>query len=253
MISRFFIELAYHGKNYAGFQKQSNANTVQAEVEKALATYFKSPFHLTGSSRTDAGVHALQNFFHFDAHLRKEISYLEKSVYHLNAILPPDIVIRKLINMPPGYHCRFDAHSRAYEYTLYQVKNPFLNDRAYYYPYYVNFDLLYEAAQIVQNHNNFQSFSKARAQVKNYQCKIFKSHWVRQQHTITYQVTANRFLRGMVKGLVGTMLLVGREKISLAEFENIIISLDPRYANFAVPAHALTLKTVHFNTDLLRT
>ena len=151
-MARYFIEVAYRGTAYAGFQVQDNANTIQAEVEKALLTYFRIPLALTGSSRTDAGVHALQNFFHFDADTKLEAATVIKAIYHLNAILPLDIVIKNIKQVTDTAHCRFDATSRSYAYSIYNHKNPFLFDSSYYYPYHLNLEALQEAAALLLAH-----------------------------------------------------------------------------------------------------
>src|SRR6185437_1337796 len=223
---RYFIETSYKGTAYSGFQAQKNANTIQAEIEKSLSIYFKHAFQLTGSSRTDAGVHALQNFFHFDAANplindvterkdKTENFQLEKSVYHLNAILPNDIVIKKIFQVSENAHCRFDAVSREYKYFIYKNKNPFLEGWAYYFPYQIDLEKLKKCAEVIYLNNDFTSFSKKNTQVKNFICDIKKSEWILENDTLVYHVEANRFLRGMVKGLVGTMLKVGRGVISL--------------------------------------
>ena len=152
---RYFIEVSYKGTLYAGFQAQQNANTIQDEIEKALAVYFKQSFSLTGSSRTDAGVHALQNFFHFDFEFA-EIPNLDKVAYHLNAILPPDIVIKNIFAVKDDAHSRFDAKYRTYEYTIYAHKDPFLSDYAYFYPYKIDIDLLNQAASGLKGMKNFE-------------------------------------------------------------------------------------------------
>ena len=242
-MSRYFIELSYHGKNYAGFQIQDNAHTVQAEVEKALEIFFKHKFELTGSSRTDTGVHALQNFFHFDTDVQIDL----KSVYNLNAILPPDIVIKRIYPVSGNAHCRFDALSREYKYFIYLQKNPFLEDRAYYFPYTLDIDLLKEAAAIVPQYNDFTSFSKRNTQVKTFNCQIQKSEWVRDGECLVYNAKANRFLRGMVRGLVGTMLQVGRGKLNIEDFKRIIEAKDCSKADFSVPGHGLFLIKVKFS------
>ncbi|RZM08470.1 MAG: tRNA pseudouridine synthase A, partial [Pedobacter sp.] len=196
---RYFIELAYKGTRYAGFQKQDNANTIQAELEKALSIYYKASFELTGSSRTDAGVHARQNFFHFDTASIGEAADLQKSVYHLNAILPTDIVVRRLFAVDEAAHCRFDAIFRRYEYRIYQEKDPFQQDTAYYYPYKLNKAILEETARELLMHHDFESFAKRNSQVFTHQCNIISSQWQFDADVIIYRVQANRFLRGMVK------------------------------------------------------
>ncbi|MEN9964342.1 MAG: tRNA pseudouridine(38-40) synthase TruA, partial [Bacteroidota bacterium] len=212
-MARYFIELSYLGENYSGFQIQDNANTVQSELEKALKIYFRIKVELTGSSRTDAGVNANMNFFHFDIELNDE--EVCKAIYPLNAILPNDISVNKIIRVGDDAHCRFDAISRTYKYRVYQEKNPFLQNRAYYYPYNLDTGYMNEAATILMGHTNFEAFSKKHVQVRDFRCKISESFWTRGEGSIVYQVTGNRFLRGMVRGLVGTMLKVGTGKISL--------------------------------------
>lgn len=238
---RYFIEVSYKGTNYSGFQIQQNANSVQAEIEKALKIFYKEDFKLTGSSRTDAGVHALQNFFHFDTE-----SELADASYHLNAILPADIVVKKIFLVKPDNHCRFNALSREYAYTIYQQKDPFLQDRAYFFPYEINIELMQEAANELMNHQDFAAFSKRNTQAKTTICTIFSSKWEEKENVLTYNVISNRFLRGMVRGMVGTMLQVGRRKISLDQFINIIQSKDCTKADFSVPPQGLFLLKVQF-------
>jgi tRNA pseudouridine38-40 synthase len=254
---RYFIETSYKGTAYSGFQVQQNSNTIQAEIEKALTVFFKQSFTLTGSSRTDAGVHALQNFFHFD--IEKELtsgsksgekssglSELEKSWYHLNAILPPDIVIKRIFRVEDNTHCRFDAVSREYQYFIYKSKDPFLKDRAYYFPYKTDIEKLRDCADIILLHKDFTSFSKKNTQVHNFICDIKHSEWKEDKNTLVYSVRSNRFLRGMVKALVGTMLRVATQKISMDEFKNIIESRDCTGADFSVPSHGLFLVKVTY-------
>jgi tRNA pseudouridine38-40 synthase len=237
---RYFLELSYKGANYAGFQVQKNANTVQAEVEKALQVYYRKSFVLTGSSRTDAGVHALQNFFHFD----NDVKISPKDTYNLNAILPPDIVIKKIFVVQDTAHCRFDAVSREYRYYIYTEKNPFIADRAYYFPYALNIELMQEAAGIVKHYTDFTSFSKRNTQVKTFECAVSKSQWFTEGECLVYNVEANRFLRGMVRALTATMLKIGRGKLTIADFKCIIEAKDCTAASFAVPAHGLFLQSV---------
>jgi tRNA pseudouridine38-40 synthase len=239
---RCFLELSYKGANYAGFQVQKNANTVQAEVEKALQVYYRKSFVLTGSSRTDAGVHALQNFFHFD----NDVNIDAKDIYNLNAILPSDIVVKRIFVVKDTAHCRFDAVSREYGYYVYSKKNPFIADRAYYFPYTLNIELMQEAAGIVKHYTDFTSFSKRNTQVKTFECAVSKSQWVTEGECLVYNVEANRFLRGMVRALTATMLKIGRDKLSIADFKRIIEAKDCTAASFAVPAHGLFLQSVKF-------
>jgi len=243
---RYFIEVGYNGKCYAGFQKQENANTIQAEIEKALTIFFRTGFNLTGSSRTDAGVHAVQNFFHFDSDCIPDLTDQLKYVYPLNAILPRDIVVKSIRAVNAEAHCRFEARSRTYEYSLYRDKDPFLGSTAFFYPFALNKNLLDEVACEIKLQHNFATFSKRRTQVHSYICRIDASKWFYRDAVLVYSITANRFLRGMVKGLVGTMLKVGREKISPAAFSSILQSADPSQADFSVPSHGLTLVSVEY-------
>lgn len=244
---RYFLEVAYDGTAYAGFQVQENANSIQAEAERALETYFRMPFQLTCSSRTDAGVHAEMNYFHFDVSEKWDVQHLDKSLYHLNAILPANIVFRRIFLVPDDFHCRFDALSRTYHYYLYRSKDPFRQGRAFFYPYTLQFELLQESAALVRGHHDFTSFSKRNTQVKHYECTLHESEWALDKNEgWVYRVKGNRFLRGMVRGLVGTMLRVGTGKIGLAEFEDILRAKDQSRVDFSVPAHGLYLKEVTF-------
>lgn len=245
---RYFIELAYKGTNYAGFQKQNNANTIQAELEKALSIYYRTNFELTGSSRTDAGVHARQNFFHFDTISFNDTIDFNKSVYHLNAILPADIVVKSIFKVGDQAHCRFDALFRRYEYRIYQQKDPFQLEYGYHYPYKLDKDILMETSRELLNHTDFESFAKRNSQVFTHNCTIISSNWQFNADCIIYSVQANRFLRGMVKGLVGTMLKAATKNHSVEHFRQIITSKNPSRAQFAVPSNGLTLIEVGFPT-----
>jgi tRNA pseudouridine38-40 synthase len=243
---RYFIEVYYKGTNYAGFQVQQNANSIQAEVTKALNIFFKLELELTGSSRTDTGVHALQNFFHFDTDGLPGGELLSERVYNLNAILPDDIVVKKIYKVPDDANCRFDAKSREYQYYIYQHKDPFLADRAFYYPYTLDMDKLNAAAAAILHYTDFTSFSKKNTQVKTFICAMLKSEWRNENGMIVYNVQGNRFLRGMVRGLVGTMLRVGTGKISVDEFITIIENKDSSKVDFSVPAQGLFLCNVFY-------
>lgn len=243
---RYFLELSYKGTAYSGFQVQENAHTIQGEVQKALQTLFRTPFELTGSSRTDAGVHARQNFFHFDT----DIEIHKRSLYNLNALVPEDIGIKALYPVPDTAHCRFDAISREYNYFIYREKDPFLLDRAWMYPYPVDMDILQQSARILGEYEDFTSFSKRNTQVKTFLCTIEKSEWRREGPVLVYRVKANRFLRGMVRGLVGTMLKAGRGQISLEDLRAVIEAKDCSRADFSTPPQGLFLNRVFYNNTL---
>lgn len=241
-MNRYFIELAYMGTGFSGFQIQENAPTIQLELQRAMETIFRTPFELTGSSRTDAGVHAYQNYFHFDTD--QELNTAR--VYNINALLPPSIVVKSLVLMHSEAHCRFDAVSRWYQYTVCREKDPFMQDRSYYYPYALDLIRLNEAAALLSTYQDFTSFSKRNSQVKTHICTIKRSFWEERGNCLVFNIEANRFLRGMVRGLTGTQLQVGRGKLGLEEFRGVIEAKDATEADFAVPGHGLSLCAVRF-------
>lgn len=244
---RYFIEVAYVGTRYSGFQVQQNANTIQAEVTRALKTFFNKEFELTGSSRTDAGVHALQNFFHFDA----DVEINRSVIYNLNAILPYDIVVKNIFETESNAHCRFDAIARTYHYYITRSKNPFYFERSYYYPFSVNTGLLHEMADAIIKLNDFASFSKKKTQVKSFTCNIKTSRWVIEDDIWKYEIKADRFLRGMVKGLTGTMLRLAKHNKSSKEFINIFEKRNSQSADFSVPSTGLFLTAVEFKENFV--
>jgi tRNA pseudouridine38-40 synthase len=245
---RYFIEVAYVGTRYSGFQVQLNSNTIQAEITRALKIYFGKEYQLTGSSRTDAGVHAFQNFFHFDADTLTKKSV----VYNLNAILPYDIVIKNIFETDANAHCRFDAIARAYHYQITRFKNPFCFQRAYYYPFAVNTDVLHEMAAALIHFTDFTSFSKKKTQVKSFACNIKSSRWIIEKNIWRYEITADRFLRGMVKGLVGTMLRLAKNNKDVSELKKILETRNHAAADFSVPSDGLYLTAVVFNNDVIK-
>ena len=239
---RYFLEVSYKGTAYSGFQVQANAGSIQEEIEKAFAVFFRKAVGMTGASRTDAGVHARQNYFHFDF----DDAVRDETVYRLNAILPGDICVRGIFPVPAGAHCRFDAESREYRYYIYGKKDPFMWDRAYFYPYPLDWALLEESAARLLAVTDFTSFSKRNTQVNHFRCTLFESHWVRGEGVLYYRIRANRFLRGMVRGLTGTMLLVGRGHLTLSAFEEILEGRDASRVNFNVPAKGLFLERIRY-------
>ena len=244
---RYFLEVAYRGTNYSGFQIQDNAASVQKEVERALGIYFRGPVLLTGSSRTDGGVHANQNFFHFDY----EGVIENKVLYNINALLPSDIAVRGVYPVAGDAHCRFDATGREYRYYVYREKDPFLVDRAYFFPYTLDLGRMKEAADLITRFQDFTSFAKRNSQVKTFVCTIHESYWEEEGGCLVYHVKANRFLRGMVRGLVGTMLQVGRGKLSVEDFEGILYKRDNQLADFSTPGHGLFLYQVYFPVSIM--
>lgn len=249
---RYFLELSYDGTRYSGFQVQDGQETIQSQVTKALETLFRQSFSLTGSSRTDAGVHALQNFFHFDSSLE----FTSKHRYNLNAILPSDIAISAIYRVADDAHCRFDAIQRSYKYLIYRQKNPFMVNRGWLFPYPVNKTLLDRMALVLMEYSDFTSFSKRNSQVKTYICSIRSSYWEEGvDGALTYRIISNRFLRGMIRGIVGTMMRIARMEVSVQEgeqlFRSIIISKDCTHADFTTPAKGLYLESVAYPEGML--
>lgn len=237
---RFFIEVAYKGTRYSGFQVQQNASTIQAEMEKAFGVLHRQSVELTGSSRTDAGVHAFQNYFHFDY----EGALNPQFTYKMNAILPKDVVVRNIHLMHPEAHSRFDAVSREYIYKIHRFKNPFLQDTSFFYPYKVHLDVMNKAATFIKHQSNFFAFSKTNTQVKNFNCTIEAIEWNLQDEELIFTIRANRFLRGMVRLLTATLLKIGRGQLAvenLGDYFN-----NQKKAGYSVPAHGLFLKTVNY-------
>ena len=258
-MSRFFLKVSYRGTRYSGSQTQQNALAIQDELEKGMQTYFRIPVALTGSSRTDAGVHALENFYHFDldetlvnpAHSWFKPDGEKRFLYNVNAILPPDVAVLDIYRTKDDAHSRFDAVSREYHYFVYREKDPFLEDRAYFFPYQLDLDAMREAAALLLSHADYASFAKRGAQHKTTLCRIEESRWDESGHTFCYRVRGSRFLRGMVRGLVGTMLQVGRGKLSVTGFEEVILAKDQRLADFSPPGHGLFLARVCYPEGLL--
>lgn len=240
---RYFIEVSYLGTDYAGFQTQANAPTIQGTVEKALATFYRRPVQLTGSSRTDTGVHARSNFFHTDG---AENEFLEKHRYGLNSLLPKSIAVKSIRTVQPDAHCRFHALSRHYQYFLHREKNPFYEAGSWFYPYPLDEKTLQECAAYLLTVEDFTSFSKRNTQTRTKICHLTKSEWKQVNGQWIYEVAGNRFLRGMVRGLTGTMLQAGRGKIDFEAFRGIIEARDCTLADFSPPGKGLTLYEVKF-------
>jgi tRNA pseudouridine38-40 synthase len=242
---RYFIECSYRGTNYCGWQIQENANTVQAEIEKGLTLLLKNTTSIMGSSRTDAGVHARQQIAHFD--VEDEITNLPNLSYRLNKILPSDIAIKRIYKVEDNYHCRFEAISRKYEYHISTQKNPFQRGLYYEFANKLNIDLMNKACQTLFKHIDFECFSKIKTDVNTFNCTISEAYWQQEEDDlIVFYIKANRFLRGMVRAIVGTLLDVGLGKLSVDDFEQIILSKNRRNAGRAVPAEGLFLMEVNY-------
>jgi tRNA pseudouridine38-40 synthase len=241
-MKRYFLELCYDGASFGGFQIQNNVDTIQGAVQAALKTLYREDIELTGASRTDAGVHALQNFFHFDT----DTAITQKQVYNLNAILPNTIVIKAIYEVPPTTHCRFDATSRSYIYKLHTQKDPFLEGRSWYYPFPIDFSLLNQATQTLLNFTHYESFSKKNTSVNTFECSVSKALWQVEGTNLYFHIDSNRFLRGMIRGLVGTLLQVGRGQITVEEWMDIVASNNEQRVDFSTPAYGLYLSAIQY-------
>lgn len=246
---RYFIEHSYDGTAYFGWQIQNNDITIQQVLEEKLSILLKSSVKLIGSSRTDTGVHACQQFAHFD--LETPIADPEKLAFQLNAILPYDIAVERVFPVADHIHSRFEATHRRYCYKLHQKKNPFLLNKSYYFRRPLDLDRMNEAASLLLKFTDFESFSKVHTDVKTFNCTITTACWnVTGEGMMEFHVRSNRFLRGMVRALVGTLLEVGEGKRSVADFEELILAKDRKKAGPQAPPHGLYLMEVGYPPEI---
>lgn len=243
MKKRYFIQLAFNGKNYNGWQVQKNAPSVQEILNQGLVVILNQPINVAGCGRTDTGVHARQFFAHFDSDRIIETDLL---IERLNGFLPKDLVIHKILSVSPSAHARFDAISRTYRYYISRKKDPFLGDFSYRFHGELDIDLMNKGSSLLLNVNDFTSFSKVKTQVKTNNCIVMEAYWEGERDMIVFTITADRFLRNMVRSVVGTLLNLGRHKITLDEFDKIIKSRNRTNAGDSVPAHGLFLESVKY-------
>lgn len=239
---RYLVEVMYDGTHFHGSQLQGELPTVQYALDKTLSTIFRTQIHTFGASRTDEGVHALSNYYHFDL----EEPFTFDLLYKCNAILPDGVAVKRIVQVPDDFNARFDALSRRYRYRIYHQKNPFLLNRAMFFPFKLNEAALHSAAEIFPQYTQFESFSKRNTQTKTFNCTIKQCYWQREGGELHFIVEANRFLRGMVRGLVATQLRVGRGKISADGLRHIIEAQDCSKAFFDVPGFGLYLEHVEY-------
>ena len=239
---RYFVELSYDGTPFVGWQRQPAGDSVQSCLEDALSILFRKPISIVGAGRTDAGVHAHQLFAHvdLDEHVDQDLTF------RLNKLLPKEIAVRNIIAVAQDAHARFDAVSRSYRYHITTQKNPFLQKRSYQFAKPLDLDLMNQAAKILIDHKNFKCFSKSKTDVKTYVCDIQQVHWQQNGSELVFFIQANRFLRNMVRSIVGTLIEVGLRKISISDFEAILASRDRSQAGYSVPAHGLYLEKVNY-------
>jgi tRNA pseudouridine38-40 synthase len=238
---RYILEVMYDGTQFHGSQVQGEIPTVQLALNKTLSILYRKAVSTFGASRTDEGVHALCNYFHFD--IEQELDF--DLQYKCNAILPPGVAVRKVYKaIKEDFNARFDARRRQYRYRIYARRNPFLYNRALFFPFSLDREVLNETAGIIKEYEHFEAFSKRNTQAKTFKCTIEESYWMEEGEELQYVVVANRFLRGMVRGLVSTQLHVARKKISTDDFRKIIEGQDCTKAFFDVAGHGLYLEKI---------
>ncbi len=244
---RAFFYISYNGKKYHGWQRQENAISVQEIIHQAFGTLLGIPIEITGSGRTDTGVHAIEQVFHAD--VPDEI-VLSEFKFKLNSLLPKEISINDILPVNDQANARFDAINRTYNYFINRHKNPFTVDSSYYFRQDLSVDLMNSAASRLQQYKDFECFSKVKTSVNNFNCTIFHASWKSVDQHLVFEITANRFLRGMVRSIVGTMLDIGQNKLNLADLDKIILSKDRKMAGRSVPAHGLFLLKVNYPKEV---
>jgi tRNA pseudouridine38-40 synthase len=241
---RYFIKLAYNGTQYHGWQYQPNAASVQETMNKAFSVILNSEINLMGAGRTDTGVHAKEMFAHFDFEIPFDIPNV---IHKLNSFLPKDIVIYDIFEVPDEAHVRFDATKRTYEYHINTFKDVFLQEQSWYFHQKLDLDLMNIAAKSLLKYTDFQCFSKVNTDVNTFDCSIFEAYWKQENEKLIFTISANRFLRNMVRSIVGTLINIGLHKITLNDFETIIESKNRGKAGFSVPAHGLYLTKIEYD------
>lgn len=241
---RYFIELSYLGKNYHGWQIQPNAITVQEKINKAFSLILCTPILVVGAGRTDTGVHASQMFAHIDTDHPIDSA---KYIYKFNSVLPDDIVIESIFPVNKEAHVRFSATSRSYEYKIYLGRNPFLLDTTWqFFKKELNISQMNAAAAMLKDYTNFKCFSKSKTEVKTYNCNITNAKWIQKDNILTFHITADRFLRNMVRAIVGTLVAIGQQKNTIEDLIEIIESQNRSMAGTSAPAQGLSLTAVNY-------
>ena len=243
-MSRYFITLQFDGSAYHGWQIQPNGHSVQAELQHALAVLLRHPCEVVGAGRTDAGVHASKMVAHLDEDSMLDCS---ETAYRLNRILPADISVLGMEAVSDDMHARFSAVSRTYHYYIHTRKDPFLKGYSCLLRYPLDFDKMNEAGRMLLDYEDFAAFCKSHTDVKTTLCHVTEARWDRlDDHRYRFTITANRFLRNMVRAVVGTLVDVGRGRVSLEEFRDIVESRQRTHAGESMPAHALFLTDIRY-------
>ncbi len=247
-MKRYFLELAYHGKNYHGWQRQPNAVSIQQTLEERMSLLLREEISLTTAGRTDAGVHALQTFVHFD--VQNPPVNPDDFVHRLNAFLPPDIAVKAMFSVPDNAHARYDARLRSYIYQITTKKNPFLTDFAWRYENRLDLDAMNQAAAVLPEYEDFTSFSKVKTDVKHFLCDVREAYWEKKGDLLIFHISANRFLRNMVRSIVGTLVEVGQGKRKPEDMHEIIQGKNRNLAGPSAPAKGLFLEKVIYKPEI---
>lgn len=246
---RYFIYLSYRGTNYHGWQIQENARSVQADINSALSLLLKEDIQTIGAGRTDTGVHARFYVAHFDSHAAG-LDGNKNFLYSLNRILPKDIATHAIKRVKPDANARFDATLRSYEYIICQSKDPFMIGLSWMYDAKLNIESMQLAANQLLSYTDFTSFSKVGSDNKTHHCKVFRAEWHKKDNLLVFNIEANRFLRNMVRAIVGTLVDVGRGKISVEDFARIIELRDRKQAGTSAPAEGLYLIWIEYPENI---
>ena len=241
---RYLLNISFDGSNYHGWQTQPESITIQETIENCLSQIIGERIKLVGAGRTDAGVHATIFYAHFD--LKTNIQDKSSLVHKLNSFLPNDISVNNLYRVEDDFHARFDALSRTYQYKLTNLKNPFMKNRFYYLQKDLDFNMMNLASLNLLGKKNFKCFSKSRSDVKTYDCSIISAKWFKLDNHWVFEISADRFLRNMVRAIVGTLIDIGQEKNKITSLTELIRSGDRTKAGYSVPAHGLYLHHISY-------
>jgi tRNA pseudouridine38-40 synthase len=247
---RYFLKFAFNGTNYHGWQMQNNSISVQEVIDEGLSRLLREKINVCGAGRTDTGVHAKEFFAHFDTSNVFSVDERKNLVNRLNKYYPDDIAIEDLIPVIPTAHARFDAISRTYKYFITQKKDPFGKEFSFLLFGEIDLNLMNEGAKLLFDYSDFSSFSKADTQVKTNNCKIMSAEWTEENETLVFTIKADRFLRNMVRAIVGTLLDIGRKRISLYDFNEIIKSKNRSEAGYSVPGLGLFLYKIEYPDNI---
>jgi len=244
---RFLVQLSYNGTGFHGWQRQNNAPSIQQEIEEKFSTVFQTEIAIVGCGRTDTGVHASQYFAHFEFDTEFNLKDL---AHKLNSMLPVGIAIQGVSPITDDGHARFSATKRSYEYRITKVKDPFAADLAYRFNIPLNIELMNKACAMMLGEKDFGCFCKANTDNYTNLCNVSEAKWTEKDQMLIFNISANRFLRNMVRAIVGTMLEIGQGRMSLEEFQTVLDSKDRTYAGPSVPPHGLYLTAVQYPSEI---